>query len=547
MIVAVQARFQEAFGALLLAGGKTRALIAFASGATGALAQAPFDFLPAFFLTFVPLVWLMDATAAQAQRGWPALRGALFLGWCFGFGYFLASLWWLGQAFIARGQQFVWLMPLGVVALPMALALFFALGSGIARLLWSPGPLRLFALAFGFGLSEWLRGWIFTGFPWNSFGQAFANHLVLAQGMSLIGAEGMGLFVPLVFGAPALLLSENTAARRYALPAFAGLLILAAAGFGYARLQVQGGAAVDFSRQPMVPGVRLRLIQPAIAQDEKWSAQNGPKMLERFLALSDAAKGAHATGVADVTHLIWPESPFPFVLDRTPQAMEAIQKLLPPGTTLITGAIRTELEKGQTRYFNTMHVIDKLGIRGSYDKVHLVPFGEYLPFGDVLRKVGLEEFVHIVGGFTPGYTQKTLHVPGLPTLVPLICFEAIFPHEVGRAFSSEGVLVTLTNDAWFGHTSGPYQHLAQARIRAIEFGQPMIRVANSGISAVFDGYGRIIASLPLGVSDVLDAPLPLGVTKTLYHVSLWYSFAPVMIWLFIMAIFGCVWSRSARA
>lgn len=547
MIATAQARFHDAYGALLLARARTRLALGFLAGATGALAQPPFDILPAYFVTFALFLFAMDATAAQARRGWPAFRQAFWLGWSFGFGYFLASLWWLGQAFIARGAEFIWLMPLGVVGLPVGLALFFGLGAGLARLVWSDTPMRIFALAFGFGVSEWLRGWIFTGFPWNTFGQAFANYLVLAQPMALIGAEGMSLLVPVLFGSWALVLSEKGRWPRYGVVGLSVFIFASFAAFGYVRLEGHGGLGVDFSRQPMVQGVRLRLVQPAIPQDQKWNAAAGPRILERFLALSDTAKGAHAGGIGDVTHLIWPESPFPFVLDRTPQAMEAIRQALPAGTTLITGAIRVEDEPGTRRYFNTLHVIDKLGLRGSYDKVHLVPFGEYLPFDRVLRAIGLEQFVQVIGGFTAGMSTRTLHVPGLPPVVPLICFEAIFPHEIGRTFSGEGVLITLTNDAWFGQTPGPYQHLAQARIRAIEFGQPVIRSANSGISAVIDGYGRILASLPLGAADVLDSPLPVGTTKTLYHVSLWYSFAPVMIWLLVMALFGRVWRRSARA
>lgn len=522
---------------------RTRALLAFVAGAFGALAQAPFDALPAFALSFVPLVWLLDVTVPQ-RRG---LRAAFLIGWSFGFGYFLASLWWLGQAFVARGGDFVWLLPLGVIALPMALALFFAVGSLIAATLWSHGALRLFALAFGLGVSEWLRGWIFTGFPWNGFGQAFANHLVLAQGMSVIGSEGLGVLVPLIFAAPAVLVTGRSRSARLLPPVLAALALVVLAGFGWWRLESNGGIAVDFSRQAMVPGVRLRLVQPAIPQDEKWSAQNGPKLLERFLTLSDTAKGAHASGVSDVTHLIWPESPFPFVLDRTPQAMEAIQRLLPPGTTLITGAIRIEQDENRTRYFNTLHVIDKLGLRASYDKVHLVPFGEYLPFGEALRAIGLEQFVHVIGGFTASEKRRPLHVPGLSSLVPLICFEAIFPHEVAAGLEADSVMVTLTNDAWFGVTPGPYQHLAQARLRAIEFGKPMVRVANSGVSVVYDSLGRRLAELPLGAADVLDSPLPVSMTKTLYQISLWYSFAPVMIWLFIMASVGHVRSRSTHA
>ena len=534
-------RAQDWFHTILLADGRLRHALAFLAGAVAAAAMQPIDFLPAYFLAFPLLVWLLDGLAGESKSPVRRLLAAALVGWWFGFGYFLAGLWWLGSAFIVGGDQFIWLMPLGVIGLPAVLALFPAFGLMIARVLWSAGSTRIFALAFGLGFSEWLRSWLFTGFPWNSFGQAFANHLVLVQITSIIGAEGLGLLAIAIFAAPAVIVTGRGGLARWVLPGVAVFMLTGIALFGFIRLQAGGGIRVDYSVMPMVPNVRLRIMQPNIAQDAKNQQTNGMEVLERFFALSDVAKGSHASGVADATHLIWPESPFPFVLERTPRALEAIGRFLPPGTQLITGAIRAEPLEGvqrRYRYFNSMQVLDKTGIIGSYDKVHLVPFGEYLPFEHLLRPIGLEQFVGVVGGFTASPARKPLSVPNLPPVTPIICFESIFPGEITGDNRGENVFMSVTNDAWFGYTFGPYQHLAQARLRAIEFGQPMVRAANSGISAVFDPYGRLLASLPLGVADVLDLPLPAGLANTLYSLTRWYSFASVMILFFVLALLG---------
>jgi apolipoprotein N-acyltransferase len=535
------AQAEEWFHAILLADGRRRAALAFGAGAIGAAAMQPLDLLPAFAISFPLLVWLLDGTASEGGGFFRKAWAAALLGWCFGFGYFIAGLWWLGAAFIAGGEDFIWLMPLGVVGLPAGLALFFALGVMLARLFWSAGALRIFALALGLGASEWLRGWLFTGFPWNGFGQAFANHLVLAQIISVIGAEGLGALAVLIFAAPAVLASGQHTLARWTLPLLAALSLALIAGFGLLRLETTGGSRVDFSTLPTVPNVKLRIMQPNVAQDVKNAQQNGMEGLERFFALSDTAKGAHASGVADVTHLIWPESPFPFVLERAPRALEAIGRFLPATTQLVTGAIRAEpVEAGSNRYryFNALQVLDKTGITATYDKVHLVPFGEYLPFEGWLRRLGLEQFVPVVGGFTASPARKPVMVAGLPPVIPMICFESIFPLELAAGSRGDAVMLNVTNDAWFGQTFGPYQHLAQARLRAIEFGQPMVRAANTGISAVFDPYGREVAALPLGVADVLDAPLPTGLPNTLYRETTWYSFAAVMILCLGLALFG---------
>src|SRR6202011_4829582 len=229
------------------------------------------------------------------------------------------------------------------------------------------------------------------------------------------------------------------------------------------------------------------------------------------------------SGLDDVTVLIWPESAFPFILSRDAGALAEIGAVLPQDTVLVTGAARANDEarrstSGHARYFNAIQVIASGGhILDSYDKVHLVPFGEYLPLQTVFDRLGLRQFVHIPGGFEAGSKRQLLVVPGLPAVAPLICYEAIFPGEVVPSGAARpGLLLNVTNDGWFGTSTGPYQHFAQARLRAIEEGLPLIRAANSGISAIVDPAGRVIASLPLGGEGILDAPLPRSIAPTIY-------------------------------
>jgi len=535
----IPTRIRDWHHAILLADRWNRRALAVGAGVCAALAMQPLDIWPAYFVAFPLLVLLLDGTGDATRPRRTDLAAAAGIGWFFGFGYFLIGLWWLGAAFIAGGDQFIWLMPLGVVGLPAFLALFPAFGLLFARLIWSRSATRVLALAFGLSLAEWMRGWIFTGFPWNGFGQAFANQIVLVQIVSVIGAETLGVIAVALGALPALVLSGRSRLGMLWPIGLIALVIGVGTGYGLLRLQASGGIAVDFRTMPFVPNVKLRIMQPNVSQDAKNATRDGMKELEAFLALSDIAKGAHASGIADVTHLIWPEAPFAFVLERKPQAIQAIRAYLPTGTVLITGAVRAEPESPTSfRFFNAIHVIDRNGFVGTYDKVHLVPFGEYLPFEAALRAMGLKQFVNVIGGFTASPARQPLAVPGLPPVAPMICFESIFPRDLAESVTDGGVFINVTNDGWFGYTSGPYQHLAQARLRAVEFGQPMVRAANSGISAVYDAFGRRIAALPLGRADVLDAPLPVGLSKTLYKRVGWYSFAAVMIGFLSIGVLG---------
>ena len=517
---------------IVLAWGWKRALLGFAAGAATVLGLPPFNLWPVPFLTFPLLVWLIDGCGAGPLGATLAAAG---IGWWFGFGYFLAGLYWVGHAFLVDAKTFAWLLPFAVISLPAGLALFTAFGVGLARLLWTAGTLRIAALAAALTTAEWLRGHLLTGFPWNAFGYMLATPLQIAQTASVIGLWGLTFVAVFAYASPAIIADEPGESRyRWAAPGFAILLIAAMAGFGTARLAAAPTVFVD--------GVRLRIMQPNLQQDEKFRYSRKKEVMNRYLALSQRSDGGPSGALAGITHLIWPESAFPFFLTREPDALAQIAMLLPHGTVLITGAVRApEVVPTQaiTRAYNSIYVIDHTGSAlAVYDKVHLVPFGEYLPFQDFLESLGLTQLTKVRGGFLSGARRRPLVVPGAPDAVPLLCYEVIFPGEIMPAGVRPGWMLNLTNDGWFGASPGPYQHLTQARLRAIEEGLPLVRAANTGISAIVDPLGRIVKSSPLGVEDVLDSALPSALPPTPYARFRDTPAAGMVMLAFILAIFG---------
>jgi apolipoprotein N-acyltransferase len=494
---------------VILAGGWRRAVMAFLAGVASTLALAPINLWPIMFATFTPLVWLLDG--AMTAR-WSGIGPAFAIGWWFGFGYFLAGLYWIGSAFLVDAKTFGWLLPFAVTMLPAGLAVFTGVGFVAARLLWAPGQFRILTLAAALSSAEWLRGHMFTGFPWNAFGYALTTPLPLAESTALFGIWGLTFVAVAVFASPAVLADEAAGARRSLMP-------LVMAGCALATLAAYGGLRLASNPTEMMDGVHLRIMQPNIPQDERFSYAAKPQIMARYVAMSEGANRT-ASGLRNVTHLIWPESAFPFFLTREPDALSMIADMLAPNTTLITGAARrAEPMPGRSgmRAYNSIYVIDHSGtILASYDKLHLVPFGEYLPFQDFLERVGLTQLTNVPGGFLPGERRHKIAVPGAPDMLPLICYEVIFPGEVVPKGERPGWLLNLTNDAWFGVSIGPYQHFQQARVRAIEEGLPLIRAANSGISAVIDPLGRIVAALSLGRDGLLDSALPRPTQITTY-------------------------------
>ena len=497
----------QAAHATVLAFGWRRALIAFAAGALSALAVAPFGAWPVLFVTMPVLVWLVDGSAAGRWSG--AWRAAI-AGWCFGFGYFVAGLYWIGFAFLVDAKTFGWLLPVAVAGLPAYLAIYTGLGLAAARLIWVRGPERILALATTLTMAEWLRGHLLTGFPWNTFGYALTQPLALAQSVSLTGIWGLTFIAIAVAATPAVLADDRVDTPHPWRAPLIALLVLAG-------LTVYGAARLAIHPTEFVSGVKLRIMQPNLQQDVKFNYAAKDEVMARYLALSDRATGPQSGGVRDVTHLIWPESAFPFFLTREPDALAQIAGLLKPGTELITGAVRAAPSAAGQRAYNSVYVIDPDGsIQGIYDKVHLVPFGEYLPFQGLLEKIGLRQLTKQVGGFLAGNRRRAMNVPGAPKMLPLICYEAIFPGSAVPPGERPGWLVNLTNDGWFGISTGPYQHFQQARVLAIAEGLPLVRAANTGISGVIDPVGRVVNSLPLGIEGILDSNLPKAIAPTLF-------------------------------
>jgi len=354
---------------------------------------------------------------------------------------------------------------------------------------------------------------VLTGFPWNAFGYALSEPLALAQTGSLIGLWGLTFLSVAIFASPAVLIDGRSRGRKPWIAPLMALALLAAMG-------IFGGARLALLPTTAVAKVKLRIMQPNLQQDERFNYSAKAAVMQKYLTLSDRASGPESTGVRDASILIWPESAFPFFLTREADAMAQIADLLPKGTVLITGSVRApDLPPGTriTRAYNSIYVIDHDGsVLSVYDKLHLVPFGEYLPFQDWMEKLGFVQLTKVQGGFIPGTRRRAMEVPNAPPALPLICYEAIFPGDVAARDDRPGWIVNLTNDGWFGISTGPYQHLQQARLRAIEEGLPLVRAANTGISAVIDPLGRIVARLGLGIEGVLDSGLPSAIAPTVY-------------------------------
>jgi apolipoprotein N-acyltransferase len=517
-------------------GGWRRRGAAFAAGSLSVLAMAPFFAWPVLWFTLPVLVWLIDGVVAEGGTGWrPGLRAAE-IGWWFGFGYFLFGLFWIGEAFLVEAEIFAVLLPVAVTLLPAGLALFFAAATGFASRLWKPGWSRVLALALALSATEWLRGHVLTGFPWNVLGYALTYPLPLMQSAAVLGIYGLTLCAVLIFALPPVVWSDavdgpaGRQARRSAL-AVAVLPVLVAALAGQARLALAG--------TDMVPGVKIRIVQPSVPQREKWKPEHQARIFQDHLDLSVTDPAGSSGGV---THVVWPEAAMPFLPLDSPVALNAIGKTLPAGTSLITGALRAEpLPPGSPRprrIFNSLLVFGEGGSPTThYDKIHLVPFGEYLPFQAALEAIGLQQLVRMRGGFDAGVAPRPLlQVPGLPPFGPLICYEAIFPRAIVQGAERPGLLINVTNDGWFGNTTGPRQHLHQARVRAVEEGLPLIRAANNGISAGVDGYGRILGRLDMNVRASVDVPLPVALAPPLYarigdwgFLALWMIGAAVLI------------------
>ncbi|MCK7613328.1 apolipoprotein N-acyltransferase [Roseibium sediminicola] len=521
----------------LLAWGWQRRLLCVLSGALTALALPPFDFWPVLLVSFPCLVWLLDGALEPGPgKGLTKLRTGFALGWLFGFGYFLAGLWWIGSAFLVEADRFAWLMPLAVLAMPAGLALFTGLGVAVAALVWSDRFRRILLLAACLTLADWLRGHVLTGFPWNTFGYGLSGSLTLSQAASLTGIYGLTFLVVAIGSAPALMADVRPLSNRLRAQLFAALAGLVLAGYGTVRLW-----------QPAPPDTALdiRIVQPSIDQRDKWRPELRDQIFQTFLDMSEAPLGGDAR-IGQNRLVIWPESAVPFLLTQEPGALFRIGKVLGPATELVTGAIRGEPGTDGVDYYNSVYLIDGDGtVSGIYDKVRLVPFGEYVPLKPLLEKLGITNLAGPLAGFEAGYQPRVLTTSESFSFLPMICYEAIFPGALGRAKGEPTFLLNVTNDAWFGQTPGPHQHFAQARLRAIETGLPLIRAANTGISAIVDPRGAVVAKLGIFEAGVIDGRLPQRLSTPLYGRT---GDIPVLIISIFIVVFASIhqYNRDSR-
>lgn len=518
--------------------GWSRRAIACAAGACSVLAMAPVHGWPVLFLTLPVLVALLDAP----PPGPPRWRSAAHDGWWFGFGYHFLGLFWIGEAFLVEAHIFGWLLPVAITLMPAGLAAFWAASLAAASMFWRPGVARLLVLAIVVSSAEYLRGHIFTGFPWNTLGYALTNDIVVMQSAALIGIYGLTALAVLIFASPlACWLAPKPRAFRAAqigAVSLAPLLLLYAFGLSVLSQDSPG----------VVPGVKLRLVQPSVPQHDKWARDKQEAIFNDHLLLTRTNEAGDIDDAAGITHVVWPEAAMPFLPLATPKAIEGIAATLPEEVRLIAGALRLDRSnvgdevlpgvRPDRRIFNSMLVFGGSGeLVTLYDKLHLVPFGEYLPFADTLNAIGLQTITRIRGGFSVGPSPRPLlAIPGLPLVGPLICYEAIFPAAVVQGQKRPGLLINVTNDGWFGNLTGPFQHFHQSRLRAVEEGLPLVRVGNNGVSAMIDPYGRILKEIGLNVRGVADASLPHARPPTLYSR---YGDATFLVVLIGLAIAAC--------
>ena len=478
--------------------------LAFFLGVGAAAALPPVDLTPLLLVAFVGLLWLEGGSVgASASFG---------LGYAFGFGFFLAGLYWIAAALFVDVATFWWLVPIAGVGLPAAFALYTGLVllafNLVANQLRLPGTARIFLFAIAWTAAEWVRGHAFTGLPWNLIGSAwsggFPGAIAMLQSVAWVGIYGLSFVTVLAASLPALLGASPrppiSSGGRW-VPAIAAILLILVPG-------VCG--AVRLTMWPTGDsGVGLRLVQPSIPQTTKWESGAAEANFRRLLNLS-AAPAAHP-----IRAVVWPEAATPFLLERDVVHRREIAAVAPERGYVITGALRANPPPDPvSQIWNSIEVVNADDVVvAHYDKAHLVPFGEYIPMRDILP------FKKVTAGsidLSPGPGPRTIRLPGLPPFAALICYEAIFPGMTVDETDRPAWILNVTNDAWYGHTSGPFQHLASTRTRSVEEGLPMIRVANNGISAVIDAAGRVRVRVDLDTIGYADVMLPAPGSRTLY-------------------------------
>jgi len=490
-------------------------VVAFIAGVFLTLAFAPFFIFPLAIIGFSLSIYLID----QAK----AAKKSFFIGWWFGFGHFTTGLYWFVNALLTDPGQFGWMIPFAIMGIPAILSVYIGLVFFTIYKLPFRGVSRVIIYAVVWTIVEMLRGFLFTGFPWNLVGYIWGFSINMCQIVSIVGVWGLSFITVICFSAPAVY--KQKSGKKLLICSC--LLIMSTWLFGAYR--------ISHTNVDKVAGVRLRLIQPNIpVAPEKWNSDSQLSILQKLMRMSSD------NGYTKITHLIWPEAAVPYYIFNDASVLKVLKYIVPKNGALITGSIRVDGNEFQYNFWNSIHVIDDQGkIISFYDKSHLVPFGEYVPLRWIFDKIIVIK--KITAGFQDFKTGKgptTIAAPGLSDFAPLICYEAIFPDNVMNKAKKPGLFINVTNDAWYGKSTGPYQHFYMVRMRAIEYGVSLVRSANSGISAVIDPLGKIIARTNLQEQTILDSDLPNKLsTSTIYSVYGCYLILLILSIFTILAIY----------
>lgn len=466
--------------------GFRKQALAFLLGAVMTLTLPPLGIFPLLLLCIPAFITLSSASATKG--------GSFLTGWMFGCGYFIFGLYWVSAALFVDIEQWKWVLPLSLVAGPAVLALFYGFIPLIAHRFRGNASAHALIFVAAFAGIEWIRGHALTGFPWNLAGYTWHHVLPLMQTSAAVGIYGLTLLT--LFWAAAPVYCKNKK-----LLAAAGIIFAIAAMAGSLRLAIL---------PPEQNGDNLvRVVQANIPQSTKWDKEEDWRNIEKHaeLSKSDAA----------VTFVVWPETSVPSDLSVYPEIADYIARSLPPTAIGLIGNLRVVEEQGMVKFYNSVTALGQKGkVVGVYDKFHLVPFGEYIPFRDKLNLTPIALAIAGIGDFTPGQGNKTLRFADHPAVSPLVCYEAIFPRAVADRNDRPEWIVNVTNDGWYGRTAGPHQHFEITRVRAIEEGLPFVRAANTGISAVVDPLGRIAGKTKLLETTALEVPLPAPLPPTFY-------------------------------
>jgi apolipoprotein N-acyltransferase len=469
-------------------------LIHFVLGVIAALALPPLGFWPLLLAMALGFSW---------SRQLPSGR-SFVAGFALGLGYFVFALHWIGYAFLVDAEAYLWMMPFAVGGLAAFLSIYWGFAFVVARLFMRWRVPWFIAYPTCLFFAELLRGVLFTGFPWAEPGLVAEEMGGLLQAASLIGMQGLTFWL-LLWASLVVAICNRDLRGRLVLSVASAFLILLPA------LWLWGNARVSGPATAIVPGVRLLLVQPNLSQNDKWQSDNAATIFGQLMQMSKV-EGEQPT------HVLWPESAVPFLLDESAAGKARIATQFENGQVLLTGAVRRQKNDADAEdFFTSILIFDDQGeVIDTYDKWRLVPGGEFLPMAWLLEPLGFRKVVNVPESFMPGSGAQSIPIPGAGLAGLLICYEVIFPQGLVQPGNRPSWLLNATNDGWFGLSTGPYQHLAQARMRSVEQGLPLVRVANSGISAIVDGRGRFVVRSELGRSAQLSGPLPKAEEATLF-------------------------------